>query len=133
MKRVVVVLLVVLWAGVCSGCFRTVYRGEDLPFGASFNRSNSSTEVMVSHFEEDKWNHYFLFALVPTSEPDLRAIIGRHVAAGQEVRNLEIEHECTFLNGLIWVFVGGIYSPMTTTISGNVVRVESAAGAAPAR
>jgi len=130
MKRIAVVVLACLCLTVCSGCFRTVYRGEELPFNVAFNRP-TGTETLVSHFEEDKWNHYFLFALVPTSEPDMGRIIGRHAGPGQEVRNLQIRHEVTFLNALCWFLVGGIYNPMTTTISGDVVRVQGAGGGPP--
>ncbi len=122
MKRVLVLALVIPLLFVCSGCYRSVYRGEDLPFNASFNRPDPATEVLVSHFEEDKWEHYFLFALVPTVEPDLRSIIGRDVPAGCEVRNLQIRHECTFVNAICWLLVGGIYNPMTMTVSGDIVR-----------
>jgi hypothetical protein len=122
MKRRAAVLLVCALTFVVAGCFRTVYRGEGLRFGASFNRPSAS-ERLVYHFEEETWNHYFLFALVPTSKVDMEDVIGRHVSPGQEVRNLKIRHEATFLNGLIWVLVGGLYNPMTTTVTGDVVQV----------
>jgi hypothetical protein len=125
MKRAFVVAAVLPLLFLCSGCYRTVYRGEDLPFSAEFNRIDPSKEVMVSHFQEDKWNHYFLFALVPTSEPDLKALIARDVPAGCAVRNLQIRHECTFVNAVVWLLVGGLYNPMTTTVSGDIVRVQT--------
>ena len=131
MKRIAVVTLVLGCLVVCSGCYRTVYRGDNLPFNASFSQIDPSKDVFVRHFEEEKWNHYFLFALVPTSEPDMRDVIGRDVPAGCEVRNLQIRHEMTFVNGIIWVLVGGIYNPMTTTVSGDVVRVGGAPAMAP--
>jgi len=125
MKRVAVVIAACSILCVCSGCFRTVYRADDLPFNASMQRSGPN-ESYVRHFEESKWNHYFIFALVPTSEPDMRRLIGRNVGQGQEVRNLQIKHEMTFLNGLVAVFVGGLYNPLTTTVSGDVVQVNAA-------
>ncbi len=121
MKRVLVVVAILSLCAVSSGCYRTVYRGGGLPFQASLNLPDPSTEQVVSHFEESKWNHFFLFALVPTSEPDLGKLMGRAVPAGGEVRNLKIRHEVTFVNGLVWVLVGGLYNPMTTTVSGDVV------------
>jgi hypothetical protein len=126
MKRVLVVALMVPLLYVCSGCYRTVYRGEDLQFNTAFNRINPATEVMVSHFQEEKWNHYFLFALVPTSELDLQSIIARDVPAGCEVRDLQIRHEVTFINAVVWLLVGGLYNPMTTTVSGDIVRKQGA-------
>jgi len=103
-----------------SGCFRTVYRAEDLAPLTTLNRAEKG-EHLVAHFEESAWNHYFLFGLVPTSEPDLNRMIGRHVQPGREVRNLKIQHEVTFINAVVWALVGGIYNPMTTTVTGDVV------------
>ncbi|MCD6415801.1 MAG: hypothetical protein J7M08_03790 [Planctomycetes bacterium] len=125
MKRIVPLLLACSLLGISAGCYRTVYRGEDLPFGTSFRRPDPTSESIVDHFKDEKWDHFFIFALVPTSEPDLKAIVGRHVSPGCEVRNLKIRHEVTFLNALVWLFVGGIYNPMTTTVSGDVVRVQN--------
>ncbi len=45
--------------------------------------------------------------------------------AGCEVRDLKIRHECTFVNALVWILVGGLYNPMTTTVTGDVVKVQS--------
>ena len=95
MKRIAVVGLALVLACVCSGCYRTVYRGDNLPFNASFSQMDPSREVLVRHFEDEKWNHFFLYALVPTSEPDMRDVIGREVPPGCEVRNLTIRHEIT--------------------------------------
>jgi len=131
MKRIAVVGLALVLVGVCSGCFRTVYRGDNLEYSAAFGQMDPSRETLVRHFEQERWNHYFLFGLVPTSEGDMGNIIGR-VPAGCEVRDLTIRHEVTFLNALIWFLVGGIYNPMTTTVSGDIVRVGSAAVMAPA-
>ncbi len=122
MRRLLTVAVILPLLVACMGCYRTVYRGDDLPFNAAFNRINPSTEAYVSHFEESRWNHYFLFALVPTSEANLTSIISRDVPPGCEVRNLKIRHECTFVNAVVWILVGGLYNPLTTTVTGDVVR-----------
>jgi hypothetical protein len=59
--------------------------------------------------------------------------LNEHVPPGHEVRNLRIRHEATFVNGLIWALVGGIYNPMTTTVSGDVVKVGPSPRAATAQ
>src|SRR5437870_4817657 len=87
-----------------SGCYRTVYRGEDLGGLVAMNRIDPGNETVVDHFEDEVWNHYFVYGLAPTVEPNLKQIIGRHVPPGYEVRNLRIRHEMTFVNGLVGVF-----------------------------
>jgi hypothetical protein len=108
-----------------AGCYRTVYRAADLPIRATMQGVNAAKEAVVGHFQEEIWNHYFLFALIPTSKPEIGKIIEQKVSPGYEVRNLQIRHEVTFVNALIWVFVGGIYNPMTTTVSGDIVKVNT--------
>jgi hypothetical protein len=107
-----------------SGCYRTVYRGGDLAPRVSMERP-AADEQVVEHVEKKIWNHYFLFALVPTVEQDVAAALAARVADGHEIRNLTIRHEVTFVNALIWALVGGIYNPMTTIVSGDVVRVDT--------
>jgi len=122
MRRVAVVILACSFLCLFSGCFRTEFHGRHLRFGVAMERPDPDTEVIVDRFEESRWNHYFLFGLIPTSEADMDDILARHVRGDQAVRNLKIEHECTFVNGLIWVLVGGIYNPMTTVVTGDVVQ-----------
>jgi hypothetical protein len=74
MKKTGSIMAVLMLTLVAAGCYRTVYRGEDLASMTAMNRSQPN-ETHVSHFEEEIWNHYFLFALIPTSEPDLKTVI----------------------------------------------------------
>ena len=125
MKRAAIVVVACSFLCLFSGCFRTVFHGDHLQYGVAMQRPDPATEAIVDRFEESRWNHYFLFGLVPTSEADMDDILRRHVRAGQEVRNLKIEHKATFVNGLLWVLVGGLYNPMTTIVSGDVVQVRT--------
>lgn len=106
-----------------TGCYRTVFSAQNLGVRATMQRPDLAKETVVGHFQEETWNHYFFFALIPTSEPDVAKLIERKVSPGYEVRNLQIRHEASFLNALIWALVGGIYNPMTTTVSGDIVKV----------
>ncbi|NLW51482.1 MAG: hypothetical protein GXY85_11675 [Candidatus Brocadiaceae bacterium] len=126
MKRLAMVAVACALLCVCSGCFRTSFHAENLPYGVSMTRPDPATESVVYHFEQSRWNHYFLYGLIPTSDADMERFVGRHVAAGQGVRNLRIRHGVSFTNALMWALVGGIYNPMTTTVSGDVVQVRPA-------
>ena len=87
---------------------------------------NPTSEPVKKHFNESRWNHYFLFALVPTSEVKISDVLASHAAPADHVVGLKVKKEMTFLNGLICVFIGFIYCPDTVKIEGDVV-----AGAGP--
>ncbi len=111
---------------VLSGCYRTFYSGPELSFPAAMQKTGPD-EVVVSRFSEKVWNHYFVSGMFPTSRPDIEELLARHVPAGHEVRNLTILHEQSFVNGLLSSLTRGVYSPWTTVISGDVVRVKGGA------
>ena len=82
---------------------------------------NPTSEPIKKHFKESKWNHYFLFQLVPTAEPKISDMLASHVAEGDKVVGLQVKKKTTFVNGLICVFVGFIYCPDTLVVEGDVV------------
>ena len=82
---------------------------------------NPTSEPIKKHFEESKWNHYFLFQLVPTAEPKISDMLASHVAEGDKVVGLQVKKKTTFVNGLICVFVGFVYCPDTLIVEGDVV------------
>ena len=126
MKKKIVLGMALVCILMLSGCYRTLYRGPDLSFPVEMNKPQAG-EVVVDHFEEEVWNHYFIRGLFPTSTPDMQQLVEKHVPAGHEVRNLTIKHRVSFVNGLISFVADGYYSPMTTTISGDVVKVSKEA------
>ncbi len=65
--------------------------------------------------------------MFPTSIPNIQELIQDEVPPGHEVRNLKIRHERSFVNGLLTVLTESIYGPMTTTISGDVVKISGRA------
>ncbi len=121
MKRIASLSTLLLCLLVLSGCYRTLYRGPELAFPAGMQNKRPD-EVVVEHFSEKVWNHYFVSGMFPTSVPDIQQVVARHVPAGHEVRNLTIRHQQTFVNGLVSSLTRGMYSPWTTVISGDVVR-----------
>lgn len=122
MKKSFVVTTVLFGMLTVTGCYRTLYRGPSIGFPVSPNRP-AQGEAVVGHFQKRVWNHYFLYGMAPTSIPAIQELIQDEVPPGHEVRNLTIRHERSFVNGLIAELTSGIYGPMTTTISGDVVKV----------
>jgi len=122
-RKYAIIILLVVMCFPTIGCYRTVYLDNGVGRELLITPQKAPASPVIRHFKEEVWNHYFLFALVPTSKPDFREIIQPNVPEGCMVTNLEIRHECTPLNAFIWFLVGGIYNPMTTTIEGDVVKV----------
>ena len=123
--RKITAFVLILFLFIQVGCYRTLYRVDDTTTRVILNRPDPNNEAYKGHFEEKIWNHYFLLALVPTSKPNLSKIINSKVPPDCQVRNLRIRHEMTFINGLV-SFIAGLgifYSPMTTTIEGDIVKV----------
>ena len=103
MLRSLVVLAVVPTLLVSAGCARMYVSSAQLN---NHVQLNPTSEPIKKHFEESKWNHYFLFQLVPTSEPKISDMLASHVAPGDKVVGLQVKKKTTFVNGLICVFVG---------------------------
>jgi hypothetical protein len=82
---------------------------------------NPTSEPIKKHFEESRWNHYFLFQLVPTARPKISDMLASHVAAGDKVVGLQVKKKTILVNGLICVLVGFIYCPDTLVVEGDVV------------
>ncbi len=118
-------LSLALLALVSSGCYRTVFTGQSLDYVATMN-SPQANETVVDHFKISTWNNFFFFALVPTSELDIREALGDRVKSGQTVRNLSIYQKATFGNMVVsFLALGGvIYSPITTVIEGDIVKID---------
>jgi hypothetical protein len=119
-KCIVAVLSILML--VSTGCaYRTVFKAEELTALAAMNNSQSN-ETVVGHFEESRWNHFFILGFVPTCEPRLKEMLS-YVPAGHEVRNLQIMNEESPPNLILRIFSFGIYTPTTTIVSGDVVKV----------
>ena len=98
MNRIsVLVTLVLASALVLAGCFQHTYVvGKGAPEG----------EVVYKH-----WHHHWLFGTIrPKLQEEL--LVSEYCASG----NATIHQEMSFVNGLINVLIGIIYSPTTVTI-----------------
>jgi len=101
-----------------GGCARMYLSSAQL---TNHVQLNPTSEMVKKHFEESKWNHYFLFQLVPTAEPKLADMLASHVAEGDKVVGLQVRKKTTFVNGLICVLIYPIYCPDTLVVEGDVV------------
>jgi hypothetical protein len=122
MKNYIILLILPIFILYFSSCARMKISSVNLRNQVQFN---PTSEPVKKHFKESKWNHYFLFQLVPTSEPKISEMLASHVAPGDKVVGLRVSKKMSFFNGLICVLIGLIYCPETTTIEGDVVAAGS--------
>ncbi len=121
MKKLFVALVLPLFILSFSSCARMQLSSAHLNNQVQLN---PTSEPVKKHFKESVWNHYFIFQLVPTSEPNISEMLASHIAPGDKVVGLKVGKKMTFLNGLVCALVGVIYCPETTTIEGDVVAAE---------
>lgn len=83
---------------ISTGCFKHTYHvGLGAPDG----------EIVYNH-----WHHHWLFGLIGGEAVDQVIDLDKLCPSG----NATIHEEVTFLNGLVDVLIGIIYSPTTVTI-----------------
>ena len=108
MNRLIVPALAAVLCLTATGCFKHTYEvGAGAPEG----------EVVYKH-----WHHHWLFGLI---RPELQKQldVDKFCPSG----NATVHEEQSFVNGLINVLIGIVYSPTTVTIrcdDGAVARVE---------
>jgi hypothetical protein len=99
LKSSAVVLFVLLL--ISTGCaYRTVFKAEELT-ALTAMKEPQADDILVSHFEESRWNHFFFWGFVPTCEPNLKGMLGYAPVVGYEIRNLQITNEVNFANLLV--------------------------------
>lgn len=97
MKRAVVALLALPLVLMLGSCFQHTFNvGTGAPQG----------DVVYKH-----WHHHWLFGLI---QPKLQKVL--HVDQYCPSGNATIHEEVSFVNGVIDVLIGIIYSPTTVTI-----------------
>jgi len=104
---------------VLSGCANLTIDNGSLTNHVQVNPVRGSEYNLKKTIEVERWNHYFVFQLVP-EEHELESLIGPELDPGDIVTDLKIEKKTTFVNGLICALVGPIYCPDTLIITGNV-------------
>jgi len=114
--------LLIIFSLTIFGCARMNLNTAGLRTNVQLN---PTSEPIKKHFKEEKWNHYFVFQLVPTSEPKIEEMLSSHVASGDKVVGLQVKKQMSFLNGLVCVLVGFIYCPDTLIVEGDVVSKNS--------
>ncbi len=120
LTRIILVLSVVF---ITVSCARLELDNANLGTQISMNEAN---EPVKKHFVEKRWNHYFVFQLLPTEKANLERMISEHVEPGDKVANLKVKKHMNFWNGLICALVAPIYCPDTLIVEGDVVAGSSA-------
>ena len=81
----------------------------------------AATPVAGDSFLITRHPVWFLFGLVPTSQPNLEDILAGQLATGQRIANLRIHQRMRWSDILITVLTVGIASPRSVTLEGVVV------------
>ena len=97
MKKAPVGLMFIALAAALSGCFQHTY---DIGTGAP------EAPVVYKH-----WHHHWLFGLIRPKLQE-KVALGKFCPSGEAT----IHEEVSFVNGLVNVLIGIIYSPTTVTI-----------------
>ncbi len=127
MRRVFVTLAAIAIVFVCSGCSRLALDARQLsePVSMTRNIGDETTAGKVTPFESKARVGYlgWLFNLVTLKEADLGAMVQKEVAlaGGGAARNVTINKEMSFVDGLIYIVTLGFYAPETITVRGEVV------------
>ena len=122
MKKIrssMVVAMTLVSFSALQGCYRISVENNGLKVPV---RMNASKGTHGGHITATRWNHFFLFGLVPTSRPNIKEMLEPKVPEGGEIANLSVRTEMSFVNGLVCALVGIIYCPFQTTIEGDVVQ-----------
>ena len=71
------------------------------------------------------------FNLVTLTQPDVPTILKQEMSSkgGSAIRNLKIDKQKSFVDGLISILTVGIYNPETITFEGEVVKGAASAAA----
>jgi hypothetical protein len=75
-------------------------------------------------FEESFTARHWLGGLIKGEQPDLQAVVARHVGGGKQLGELDVDFRHSFGNCMVTLFTIGIYSPTTVTVRGSVVTTE---------
>jgi hypothetical protein len=94
-------LLIVVASVTLSGCYHAII--DTRPAGVT--QQSAATGAVVTK----PWAHGFLFGLVPPTPVDANAKCPNGVA--------RVETQQSFVNGLANFLTGGLYTPMTITIT----------------
>ena len=123
-KRDIIPVLITILAFSFLGCYHTIYQDNRIAGDvARTSPKELPATPVLKHFNEKVWDHYYLWGLTPIVKPDLKDMIQPHLGKGQKAVNVRVRHEMTFLNGLCSLLTIGIYTPMTTTVEGDIIRV----------
>ena len=94
-------------------------------------RSDSPIEIGSSkngatgqHFTKSKKVGHFLWGLISPEDAGVEKLISDEVKAkkGSRAVNVKMKYQMTFIDGLLNAITGGIYSPFTLTVEGDVVK-----------
>lgn len=122
MQRLNSLFLLVLLLIFSSGCYTLKQVGT--PTDVEIEVTNSESFTPAGHFTRTKTVNHFIFGLVSPDDAGIEKIIADAVKqdGGTAAINVRMKYQQTFINGLVSVITGGIYTPFTLKIEGDVVK-----------
>ena len=125
-RNLVVFGIVIAMIGTV-GCSKFVLDGRSMTEAASMTReTGTAASADAVPFKVASKAAYLglAFNLVTLSQPDVPTILKQEITSkgGVAIRNLKIDKQKSFTDGLISIVTLGIYNPETITFEGEVVK-----------
>jgi len=119
-KIVISLWLLVLLVG--TGCYTMNQVGT--PTNKTIKMTNAENATTASHFNRKKTVNHFVYGLVSPDDVGIEKMVSDAVeqAGGTGAVNVRVKYQQTFINGLVSGLTGGLYSPFTLWVEGDVVK-----------
>lgn len=121
MRRLSIIAVVVAALGL-QGCY-TLNRVVS-PTDVEIEITNTDNASAAKHFTKSKKVHHFAFGWVSPEDVGIDQMVSdvAKLNKSTKVVNLKTKYQLTFVDGLIGILTGGIYTPFTLTVEGDVVQ-----------
>lgn len=110
MKRIVVIILGVLYFSTFVGCMTVPISSGGVYKPVAMTSSVNKKANIIKHFKTEFKSWFTLYNLIPLNDPKVNELLNNELngTQGDAIINLKIEGQTTFTDGLIPVVVGVI-------------------------
>lgn len=115
MNRLIKTIACSVAVSTLAGCYTLTVNMDDpdVPKGA-----------IAGHFRTELKVHHVVAGLVTLGDPDIRSEVKKQLEQqdGKYARNLRLIHQHSFIDGLLGGLTGGIYTPTSIILEGDIVK-----------
>ena len=121
LKKLAAASMVAL-ATTLTGCYTVTIDARDAD--RIYSLSGKPGGALARTFRVEMKAQHLVYGIINLSNPDVEAAIAREVksSGGKSAANIRITHQITFVDGLIGSVTGGIYTPTSLIVEGDVIR-----------